>query len=66
MSIPIIFNGAERLQRPAPRDTNPGPGGDDKGPARPNVKRPDTKKLMDRMKRVDPDQARRYRQRSGQ
>jgi len=66
MSIPIIFNGDERLQRPAPRDTNPGPGGDDKGPARPDVKRPDTRKLMDRMKRVDPDQARRYRQRSGQ
>jgi hypothetical protein len=66
MPTPTIFQGDERLQRPVPRDTNPGPGGDDKGPTTPNVKRPDTKKLMDRMKRVDPDQARRYRQRSGQ
>lgn len=60
------ISGDERLQRPASRDTNPGPGGDDKGPTTPKVKRPETKNLMDRMKRVDPDQARRYRQRSGQ
>jgi len=66
MPISNLISGDERLQRPVPRDTNPGPGGDDKGPERPNVKRPDTKKLMDRMKRVDPDQARRYRQRSGE
>lgn len=36
------------------------------GPGKPDVKRPDTKRLMERMKRVDPDQAKRYRQRSGQ
>lgn len=40
--------------------------GDGGGPGRPDVRRPDTKRLMDRMKRVDPDQAKRYRQRSGQ
>lgn len=40
--------------------------GDGGGPSRPDVKRPDTRKLMERMKRVDPDQAKRYRQRSGQ
>ena len=66
MPIPNQITGDERLQRPAPRDTNPGPGADDKGPAAPNVKKPDSKNLMDRMKRVDPDQARRYRQRSGE
>ncbi|HEY3414654.1 MAG TPA: ubiquitin-like protein UBact [Armatimonadota bacterium] len=36
------------------------------GPGRPDVKRPDTRRLMERMKRVDPDQAKRYRQRSGE
>lgn len=36
------------------------------GPGRPDVKRPDSRRLMDRMKRVDPDQAKRYRQRSGE
>jgi hypothetical protein len=41
-------------------------GGDDVGPTRPDVKRPDKRDLLNRMKRVDPDQAKRYRQRSGQ
>jgi hypothetical protein len=40
--------------------------GDGGGPGRPDVRRPDTKRLMERMKRVDPDQAKRYRQRSGE
>lgn len=40
--------------------------GDGGGPGRPDVKRPDTRRLMERMKRVDPDQAKRYRQRSGE
>lgn len=40
--------------------------GDDGGPSRPNVRRPDTRRLLERMRRVDPDQARRYRQRSGE
>ncbi len=40
--------------------------GEDDGPQKPDVERPDRRKLMDRMKRVDPRSARRYRQRSGQ
>ena len=40
--------------------------GDGGGPNKPDVKRPDTNDLLKRMKRVDPDAARRYRQRSGQ
>lgn len=40
--------------------------GDDTGPAKPDVERPDRSDLLKRMKRVDPDQARKYRQRSGQ
>ena len=34
--------------------------------SRPDVKKPDTKNILERMRRVDPDQARRYRQRTGQ
>jgi hypothetical protein len=40
--------------------------GDESGPTKPDVQRPDRSDLLKRMKRVDPDQARRYRQRSGQ
>ncbi len=44
---------------------NPGDGGGE-GPRTPDVERPNTKELLDRMRRVDPRQARRYRQRSGE
>ena len=41
--------------------------GDDSGPSAPDVKRPEGgNELMRRMKKVDPDQAKKYRQRSGQ
>lgn len=40
--------------------------GDEGGPNKPDIKRPDTSDLLKRMKRVDPDAARRYRQRSGE
>lgn len=40
--------------------------GDETGPSKPDVQRPDRSDLLKRMKRVDPDQARRYRQRSGE
>ena len=39
------------------------PGG---GPAAPKVERPNVDDLLKRMKKVDPDQAKRYRQRTGQ
>ena len=57
----------ERIQRPTPQEPikRQGDGGDG-GPKTPDVKRPDTKELLKRMRRVDPDQARRYRQRSGE
>jgi hypothetical protein len=55
----------ERRTIPAPEPARKlGDGGD--GPGRPDVKRPDSRRLMERMKRVDPDQAKRYRQRSGE
>ncbi len=39
---------------------------DGDGPAKPGVQRPDTSDLLKRMKRVDPDTAKKYRQRSGE
>ena len=61
----IPIKGEERIQRPVPQEPFTRPGGDD-GPKSPNVKRPDPSDLLKRMRRVDPEQARRYRQRSGQ
>ncbi len=56
----------DRLTRPA----GPGPArrlGDEGGPGKPDVKRPEGEnELLKRMKKIDPDQAKRYRQRSGQ
>ena len=65
-SIMNVFRADETMRRPLPADPIQKPGGDDSGPSAPKVKRPDTRQLLDRMKRVDPDQAKRYRQRSGE
>lgn len=40
--------------------------GDDSGPSAPKVERPNTNELLKRMRNVDPDRAKKYRQRSGQ
>ena len=63
--LPLSWD--DRLTRPMPtvdpvRKTRDG--GD--GPSKPDVKRPESRNILDRMKRVDPNQAKRYRQRSGQ
>ncbi len=56
----------DRAPRPkGPIDTG-GDGNEESGPRRPKVERPNTDDLMRRMRKVDPDQARRYRQRTGQ
>jgi hypothetical protein len=55
----------DRIQRPV-KPVEPGGGGDDDGPKRPDVTRPDTRNLVRRMRRVDKDQSRRYRQRTGE
>ncbi|MGO8678370.1 MAG: ubiquitin-like protein UBact [Limisphaerales bacterium] len=54
----------DRIQKPHPPMPAPGGGGD--GPSAPKVEKPNTEDLLKRMRRVDPDQARRYRQRTGQ
>lgn len=53
-------------QTQKPRPVAPGPGGGGDGPSSPKVEKPNTEELLKRMRRVDPDQARRYRQRTGQ
>ncbi len=58
------------FQERAPRPVRPmdggGDGEQDQGPRRPKVERPNTDDIMRRMRKVDPNQARRYRQRTGQ
>lgn len=56
----------DRIQRP----TSPAPWEkrevEDGGPRRPDSGAPDTRELLKKMRRVDPNQAKRYRQRTGQ
>jgi len=56
----------ERIQKPvepAPWGPKQGDGG---GPRSPDISRPDTKDLLKKMRKVDPNQSKRYRQRTGQ
>ena len=56
----------ERIQKPAepaPWGPKQGDGG---GPRSPDISRPDTKELLKKMRKVDPNQSKRYRQRTGQ
>lgn len=48
------------------RPTPPRPGGSGDGPNAPKVDKPNVDELLKRMRKVDPDQAKRYRQRTGQ
>src|ERR1700757_2921779 len=56
----------ERIQKPV----EPGPWGpkqgDGGGPRSPDISRPDTKDLLKKRRKVDPNQSKRYRQRTGQ
>ena len=56
----------DRAQKPtSPAPWEPKQGGED-GPKSPDVDKPDTKDLLKRMKKVDPNQSKRYRQRTGE
>jgi len=62
----MIFQADDRLRRPVTpaRDEKHG---DDSAPKSPGVDRPAPRNpLADRLKKVDPDQAKKYRQRSGE
>ena len=61
-----FFPMPERIQKPvepAPWGPKQGDGG---GPRSPDISRPDTKDLLKKMRKVDPNQSKRYRQRTGQ
>lgn len=56
----------DRLTRPLTREPSPKQG-DEGGPSTPTVRKPEGgNELLKRMKKIDPDQAKKYRQRSGQ
>ena len=57
--------GLERRERPIDPLQKPREGGED-GPKRPDVGSPDKENLLKRMRKVDPKQAERYRQRTGE
>lgn len=48
------------------RPVAPSPSGGGEGPNAPKVDKPNVEELLKRMRKVDPDQAKRYRQRTGQ
>lgn len=60
---PQIMPDQSQKSRPVPPS---GPGGGGDGPSAPKVDKPNVDELLKRMRKVDPDQARRYRQRTGQ
>ena len=56
----------DRLTRPMPSEPERKLG-DESGPSSPDVRRPEGgNELLRRLKKVDPDQAKKYRQRSGE
>jgi len=61
-----FFDMPERVQKPFdPTPWSPKQG-DEGGPRSPDISRPDTKDLLKKMRKVDPNQSKRYRQRTGQ
>lgn len=54
------------VQKQRPAGPGGGGGGGGSEPTAPQVEKPNVEELLKRMKKVDPDQARRYRQRTGQ
>ncbi len=55
----------DQAQKTRPVTPSPSGGGGD-GPSAPKVDKPNVEDLLKRMKKVDPDQAKRYRQRTGE
>ena len=63
----VALRMTDQKQKVRPFSPGPSPsGGGNEGPKAPQVDRPNTEELLKKMRKVDPDQARRYRQRTGQ
>lgn len=60
--FPNLFRMPERVQKP-PMPWGPKQGD---GPRPPDITRPDTRDLLKKMRKVDPNQSKRYRQRTGE
>lgn len=59
--------GLDRKEQPVDPISKPsGPGDKDSGPKRPETDSPSRDNLMKRMRKVDPKQAEKYRQRTGE
>ena len=62
----MITHAEDRLTKPLTREPER-KSGDESGPSRPDISKPEGgNELLKRLKKVDPDQAKKYRQRSGQ
>ena len=57
---------SEQMQRAPAQGPWERKAGDEGGPKTPDVSKPDTNSLLKRLRSIDPDQSRKYRQRSGQ
>ena len=67
ISLPNPINPVpDPIQKPRTVLPSPGGGGGGDGPKEPKVEKPNTDDLLKRMRKVDPDQAKRYRQRTGE
>src|SRR5205814_5543458 len=60
----LLFRMPERIQKP-PVPWGPKQGDGD-GPRSPDISRPDTRDLLKKMRKVDPNQSKRYRQRTAE
>ena len=63
----MTFTRLERRERPFdPLPAPTAPSDEGSGPKRPDIGSPDKDSLLKRMRKVDPKQAERYRQRTGE
>src|SRR6059058_5111699 len=64
--FPYLFVNARAYSKAGRTGTGGPKQGDGGGPRSPDISRPDTKDLLKKMRKVDPNQSKRYRQRTGQ
>lgn len=62
----IIKTDEQQQKTPEPAPWSDGPKQSGPGPSRPNIDMPNTKRLLDKMKKIDKNASQRYKQRTGQ